>query len=263
LTPVLMLTSVTVTPGKTAPVASVTVPRISPVLRFCERAGLARHISRQDTTAKRSNPFISFLPPQKLTIPSETAVSCMPVMGQLHRAAETGPLKSRNLRSGRKHHSPNQSATVSRIFPALCGADCFQGRRTPQDRPGRDLSRGLPHRSSFHPRAARNIVVLLAPQLVLLHYPVLPDLAPVRFPCQEKKQRCSKGNPRPADVHCFFAASLRYNSRASAVRIIGTSDLGAGVAGELPDEASQRQSASKREASRDVEGRGGTRQAHS
>src|SRR5258708_12623333 len=64
-----MLSTVTVTPGKTAPDESVAVPRISPVLLLWERAGPAIQTTRQYASASRNNPFIEILPPQKLTIP--------------------------------------------------------------------------------------------------------------------------------------------------------------------------------------------------
>jgi hypothetical protein len=68
-----MSSTVTVTPGKTAPDESVAVPRISPVLLLWERAGPAIQTTRQNANAKRSTLFMKFLPPEELTTPSEMA----------------------------------------------------------------------------------------------------------------------------------------------------------------------------------------------
>src|SRR5580692_4623921 len=73
VSPVSILVTVTVAPGKTAPVASVTVPRISPVFLLWEKTGLAIQTTRQNASANLNNLFIEFLPPQELTIPSGTA----------------------------------------------------------------------------------------------------------------------------------------------------------------------------------------------
>ena len=53
--------SVTVAPLIAAPVGSLTVPRISPVLRLWEKAGKATNISRHAATRQRIKLFMEFL----------------------------------------------------------------------------------------------------------------------------------------------------------------------------------------------------------
>jgi len=65
VTPVSILVSVTVTPGIMALEASVTVPRISPVFVFCEKAGFGRNTTRQKTQARQNTLLVLNSPKPK------------------------------------------------------------------------------------------------------------------------------------------------------------------------------------------------------
>src|SRR5580692_2089425 len=111
-----MLSTVTVTPGKTAPDESVAVPRISPVLLLWERAGPAIQTTRQHASANRNNPLIEFLPPQELTIPSERVFSL-----------NGTPCPVLLISTPRKHPSPFLFSSIS-IF-ALPRVAAFSAKR--------------------------------------------------------------------------------------------------------------------------------------